>query len=258
MSLLGGIGLVAAIANYRRAKKVYEDALKDSNDPVITAAIEQYDNSKYDKLDEYDKQYNNPNATFENLLPIPVLNVGMLVGSKFRIKPQVVLKSLSDQKIKLYGFGVIMYVLEKPFLYASNDYLRVTIPPFASEEITFPLPTIEQIESSWLYENTILGKAISESMEDVWSITDELQKIKEYLSEKYKSSWNSPIETPLNIPNNTILTQLYGKDVVTADVEIMYATEDNHDIRRALYKGCKGSFVYKGEAYYPGGGKWIF
>lgn len=259
MSLLGGIGLMAAIANYRKAKAEYLAAKNDANDAAVLAAIKQYNNSKYNMLDEYDKKIYDPNATFENLLPIPIVNAGMLVGDKCRIKPQCVLQNVGDQAVKIYKFGIVIYLLGEPFVFANKD-IRFTISPKTNVTITFPLPTTDGLKETWVYNNLLLGKAFTESLFDLWSITDQIAEIRDFLISRYGQTYTTHqwLNSILSVPDDTFITgNIRGKDIVSADVEIMYATEDNHDVRRAVYRGCKGSFVYKGEAYYPGGGKWI-
>ena len=251
MRLFGLIGTAAAFLNYQKAKKEYEQAQMESDDEAILAAIRQYNNSKWDKLDEYDKKLYDANATFDGILPIPVLNVGMMVGSLCRMQPKIALQNTGDETVKIYSIGVLFNLVgvpgqEKQPIVSGESYdFSPSIELKPGEMVTI---TVEMQKTS---SGSDLHTLIKNTLMDIYPITEPLKYIKE------KIIYTSPNKvtggkcyTILDVP---VPTNLLG--YVTANVAIMYNTESNKDVRRALFEDVKGTFCYKGEAFYPGS-KW--
>lgn len=107
MNLVGAIGTAAALANYRRAKADYE-ALKEQQDGLI-AAIQTYENTKYDELENRISDPNNEIPSGMNTTTI--LRVGNLVGSFFRYEQSVVFINSSDKTYHIQSVKVRCAVL---------------------------------------------------------------------------------------------------------------------------------------------------
>lgn len=97
MTGLGIIGTAAAYANYRSAKAEYE-ALKEQQEGLV-AAVQTYENAKYDELYARDSVNTTPdNAIPSEMKTTTILRVGNLVGSFFRYEASVVFSNISSSK----------------------------------------------------------------------------------------------------------------------------------------------------------------
>ena len=96
MNIVGGIGLFAALANYRKAKQAYADAIERKE--TLEAAVETYNrdrDSKYDSA-QSDEQYQDPNEELKGILATTVLRIGNLVGEYCRAKITIVLTNTTE------------------------------------------------------------------------------------------------------------------------------------------------------------------
>ena len=250
MRLFGLIGTAAAFLNYQKAKKEYEQAQLESDDEAILAAIRQYDNSKYDKLKEYNKKLYDANEAYDGILPIPVLNVGMMVGNYCRMQPKIALQNTGDEAVKIYSLAVLFQLKTEqdqepqPIVSAESYNFNPSIELKPGEIVTV---TVEMQKTS---SGSDLFTLIKNTLMDVYPMTPTLKEIKQLMVVNTPTVLGTKAITILDVPAPT---NLLG--YVTANVAIMYNTESNKDVRRALFEDVKGTFCYKGEAFYPGS-KW--
>lgn len=252
MNAVGGIGFLIALNRYKRAKKAYEEALKNSNNAAVLAAIEQYNNSKYDKLDKYDKQLYTGNEAFKDLMFIPILHVGtMAIGDQCQIKPQMVIKNTGDEYVKIYKLATMYSLLGKNFLslYCNKPFV---INPKSERTITFQIPTTDAIirEYSGGGLLNLFDRAIAYGFANSWEMSDELKQIREYIAKAYVGI-NAHPEDIIWAPSPILLTNMNGNTVLRADIEIEYATSSDPNIRRSPYKNWKGTLEYDRAAYFP-------
>ena len=254
MSLLSVIATGAAFANYRKAKKEYETAVQEAtdNNNAYLAAIEQYDNSKWDKLDEYDRRLYDPNVVCKDIIVIPVLNIGMLVGSKCRIQPQLIIQNISEketvtiQKNSL-SYAMFLYKSEQPITGAYHAPFPIVLQPRQKITLTCPVWEVLSSDGAWTWDNwmDMISKSLAAKIAGgVVPITEELAKVKE----AFRAANHIPghANTELEWREGTVI--MYA---LTANISFDYCDSENKDIRRALYEDVKGSCVYKGEMFYP-------
>ena len=256
MNAVGGIGFLIALNNYKKAKKAYEEGLKESNNAAVLAAISQYENSKWEKLEEFDKQLYTNNTgdprEYKDIMFIPILHVGtMAIGDQCQIKPQMVIKNTGDEYVKIYKLATIYSLLGKNFLdfYCNKPFV---INPKSECTLTFPTPVTSKIVAKYNGSDllSLLEKGVAYGFANSWVMNDELKRIAEYIAKAYVSN-TAQRQDIIWAPSPILLTNMNGNTVLRADVEIEYATSTYPDIRRTPYKNWKGTLQYEGAAYFP-------
>ena len=256
MTAVGGIGFLIALNNYKRAKKAYEEGLKESNNAAVLAAISQYENSKWEKLDQYDKQLYTGNTgdlnEYKDIMFIPILHVGtMAIGDQCQIKPQMVIKNTGDEYVKIYKLATMYSLLGKNFLafYCSQPFV---VNPKSECTLTFPMPATDEIVRKYSGSDlfSLLEKGVAYGFANSWQMNDELKRIAEYIAKAYVSN-TAQRQDIIWAPSPILLTNMNGNTVLRADVEIEYATTSDHNIRRTPYKNWKGTLQYEGSLYFP-------
>ena len=267
------IAIGGAFANYLMAKKEYDAAAKEAevqNLPYL-AAISQYDNSKYDQLDKYDKKVYNENAGLDDLLITPILNCGMMAkvaglsGDMCRCLLELTLQNTGDKVINIKSGLVTDFMLFGKSMMGDISInginFPITLNPKQHTTIYFSFPIKPTPENP-----DLPSKARKLSLSDVYSMTDEMKQLRNMILSTTGCNYLTSIKAsllPVVIAGIGKLAQ-YGTSVtyepiLTADLSFMYNDSENKDIRRAYIRGAKGSCAYWGESYYPNGtGKmWI-
>lgn len=261
---LGLLAIGGALANFLSAKRNYEAAVKEAeqqNLPYL-AAISQYDNSKYDELDKYDRSLYDNNAGLDVIIPTPILNCGMmagvagLAGDMCRCLLELVFQNVGYKTIYINGGLATDFMLFGKTMAGdiSVSVPAISLAPGQRQTVKFSIP---------LTDPELKPKAVTFGLGDVYAMTDEMKKLRELIlqaaDKKYLTSI-LPATLPVVIANK--LTAGYNdlgyvetksEPILTANVSFTYYDEDNKDVRRALIRGCKGSCAYWGEAYYPNG-----
>lgn len=252
MNAVGGIGFLFALNNYKKAKKAYEEGLKKSNNAAILAAINHYNNSKWDKLDQYDKQLYTGNEAFKDLMFIPILHVGtMAIGDQCQIKPQMVIKNTGDEYVKIYKLATMYSLFGKDFLvfYSGAPFV---IGPKSGCTITFPMPATNRIVQEYSGKDllSLFERGIAYGFANSWEITDELRRIAEYIAKAYVRN-TAHREDIIYAPSPILLTEMNCNTILRANIDIEYATGSDPNIKRAPYKNWVGTFQYEGSVYFP-------
>lgn len=217
MSILGSIGLFAAIANYRKAKKTYDDAVERQE--TLQAAIDSYTqdrDSKYDALLE--DTYSDPNSPLQGVLATTILRIGNLVGKYCRIHVCVVLTNTTENTYSIMSteavtrvFGAIVSADEDQKAY--SGYL---LQPGETHEFYLP---------------AAIGMIADEATRD------ELREA--ICTANGKSLITSCPKTTIN-------------GIETADIALEWrAANGAGSAKRARYVNKAGVLRYCGEAYYP-------
>ena len=125
MNIVGGIGLFAALANYRKAKQVYADAMERKE--TLEAAVETYNkdrDSKYDSA-QSDEQNQDPNDELQGVLATTVLRIGNLVGTYCRAKITIVLTNTTNNTYMITSADAYARVFGS-VVGMSEDNLKIT------------------------------------------------------------------------------------------------------------------------------------
>lgn len=254
MNILTAIGTGIAFANYRKAKKEYDQAVQEAtdNNNAYLAAIDQYQNTKWDKLDKYDRRLYDPNVVCENVIVIPILNIGMLVGQKCRIQPQLIFQNTSDTETvtiqeSSLSYAMFVYESEDPITGAYHAPFRITLQPKQKVTLTCPVWDVLSSGGQWTWDNwmNMISKSLAAKIAGgVVPITLELAKLREAF-EGLNVFYSKP-RLITSTPTGAVI-----RGALKANVSFDYYDSKNMDIRRALYEDVAGSCVYKGEAFYP-------
>ena len=267
------IAIGGAFANYLMAKKEYDAAVKEAevqNLPYL-AAISQYDNSKYDQLDKYEKNMYDQNAGLDDLLVTPIFNCGMmekvagLAGDMCRCLCELVLQNTGDKVINIKSGLVADFMLFGKSMMGDVSIngikFPITLKPKQRATIYFSFPIKPTPE-----DPDLPSKARKLSLSDVYSMTDDMKQLRDMIlartGKKYLTS------TPASMLPIVILGETKAvpgslkyeyEPILTANISFMYNDNENADVRRAFIQDTKGSISYWGESYYPNGtGKmWI-
>ena len=94
MKLLNGIGIAAAVANYRKAKRKYEQAIEKQE--ALQAAIDTYTEARDSMSSKSDDAYYNQNAPLQGILATTILRIGNLVPTINKIQMSVVLTNTTE------------------------------------------------------------------------------------------------------------------------------------------------------------------
>ena len=146
MNILGGIGLAAAIANYRKTTQEYEQALGQKE--TLQSAVNTYTSKRDKQFDAFDSQ--NPvqydkNTKLEGLLATSILYIGNLVGKKCHMQTHVVITNTGSANIRITGveakvrvFGSLVLPLGSSNLDAQKRAYNELLPPGSTKEILLP------------------------------------------------------------------------------------------------------------------------
>ena len=251
MNIIGLIGTAGAWANLKKAKAELEAAKAEAeaNKDAILAAVAQYDNSKWDKLNEYDRDLYDPNKICEDILVIPILNIGMLVGYKCRIQPQLVLQNTSDEKtitIQQSSLYALFSVYgENTAVTAIPPSSKIILKPKERITVNIVIGVMDKSDGSWI--DAIKNKLVTALAGGVIEINEGINKLKDRFISYFARTGYAKLIT--SVPKGSVLT---GLDVITAKVSFDYCDNTDLNIRRAYYDNARGSAVYQGEAFYPG------
>lgn len=220
MNLVGAIGTVAALANYRKAKAEYE-ALKEQQDGLV-AAVQTYNNSKYDEL--IDRQEVDSVDFMPGVKMTTILRVGNLVGKFFRIQASVVLSNTSDTTYRIKSVAADCRVLGQPI-----------------NVFEFMIPTPKRRDQQ---------KAVNKSL-----APGETMEIN--LPSGISALYNEKEEN-INVELRNLICEAAGKRLITSCPKISIDGAEMADIRVdwgenkvALSRGVKGVLRYCMEAFYP-------
>lgn len=237
MSLLGGIGLFAAIANYRKAKKEYKEAIANAiktefQESVILASIETYEENKYKELDVYDKDQYNPNLPYDGIIPTPILNIYMLTGRYCKICQQVSLINVSQtETVEIEGIAADWFLYKEQFTtpLPQAQKCHIVLKPRQQALVTFKLSYTKD-------ELGLLAKITNNIIKRMYPVTDLIKRIRESFLKHFHAV------TIVEVKRGCGLGL-----IVSANIAINYCTSSNKDIRRAYYEGVNGTVVYQGD-----------
>ena len=242
MAVLGIIATGAAFLNYRKAKAEYKQALLEDNTDAILAAVSQYNSSKYNQLDIYDKDEFKPKET-DLFTVVPVINAGMMVGKMCRIQGVALFVNNTDHifEISELEIGLKLYG-EDTLLYQGGNF---RIGAKESREIKW-VPNA--VGSKGAHVNfDLFADEIDESLSDVFPKTEALKKAEDaVITANHRGTHYPPIG--LCSPNTIIIGT---PPCVTADCWIKYNGFSAELQGIEEKKNIPGSFCYKGEAFYP-------
>lgn len=230
----------AAWANYRKAKAAYEAACQEDDTAAILAAISQYENTKYDQLDKVDKDEYVPTESTDFLV-VPVLNCGMMVGNYCRAQYSVIIKNLSDYDYELRHFDITvkLYGVEV----AGLGDMRATIKAHSEQNYTWVSNHAKAGKDAYWAD---LENQIRTSLSDMEVMSEPFIKAKEAVLVANQRKLITSCAVPTYVVGNP--------PAVTADVFFECISNRSGDQGGAVsYKNIKGTFAYRGEAYYPGG-----
>lgn len=156
MNFFGLIGTGAAFANYRKAKKEY-DEVKEQQE-VLQAAVTTY-TQRRDMMfdDEEDSSYdtNNGNAPLDGVLATTILRIGNLVGQLCRVQVSVVLTNTTDKPYIITSaeaatrvFGAVIGTQNE-----QSTKTNIRLEPGDTIEVVLP-GTIAQVDKS-VYDKLI-------------------------------------------------------------------------------------------------------
>ena len=139
MNILGGIGLAAAIANYRKANKDYNEALERVE--TLQAAVDTYISQRDAKFDEL-----NSGIQFDKNIEIPgvlctsILRIGNLVGNYCRVRTSVVLTNTGSAHVTITSVEANVYACGT-LIVSDTENKRVSyfkVEPGETKEIELP------------------------------------------------------------------------------------------------------------------------
>lgn len=245
---MAGLGLIAtgaAFLNYQKAKQEYKQACLEDNTDAILATIAQYNTSKYALLDAYDKDAFVPKET-DFFLPIPVLNVGMMVGEKCRMQGVLALKNNTNRIFEISNVECVFKVYKQDTLLG---IWKATNRMGADGEKEYKcLP--EMIQGDEYHVSFDFAEMAKLSLEDMMIMTPALKEAREAIrTANQRGSYKPPIG--LCAVPTIIAPSAAARTCVTADIWFKYNGFDEEHQGIAEFKNVGGSLVYKGEAYYP-------
>lgn len=244
MGILSAIAIGGAFANYKKAKKEYEQALVEDDNTAILAAISQYNTSKYAQLDNFERKEYAPSEK-SSFLPVPVINVGNMVGDYCRMQFVFSLMNTSDKiTYDITDFEVIYKCYGQPIWV--QEFNDVRIPPKSQLYAVFvPSPAWAAVQEK--ANSKFMTELLKSVTMGTFPMIDELKHAKEMIQ---RANMRDGI-TPL-ISSCEVNTCLIGNPCAcSADVWFKYAGNGQNEVGIAQYKDVKGSLCYKGEAFYP-------
>ena len=156
MNIIGGIGLAAAIANYRKANKDYNEALERVE--TLQAAVDTYISQRDAKFDEINSgiQYDK-NTQIPGVLCTSILRIGNLVGNYCRVRTSVVLTNTGSAHVTITSVDANVYACGT-LIVSDTENKRVSyfkLEPGETKEIELPGgiasvdgPTMDAIKSA--------------------------------------------------------------------------------------------------------------
>ena len=224
------LGIGAAFLNLQRAKKAYEAAIIQDDDTAILAAISQYERTKYNQLDQYDR----PEAEIEDqqdIMVIPVLNAGDLGGKFFIGTRQVALMNVSNDRSYTINDLEVQFRVYGEAVYETAKYNgTITLDP--QQQIVLQLP---------------VTKITGIVQPGTWIVTPEIEKVIEAVRTANQRGSYKPLITFCEV--NTCIVG--NPPCVTADVSYRWFDGEDYALVGMEGDSCKGTFCYKGGAYHP-------
>ena len=241
MGLFSITGTIAAIANYRKAKKEYEQACLEDNTTAVLATIQQYNTSKYAQLDQYDKDDYVPSEN-SNILLIPIINGGMMVGKLCKLEFVLIIQNVSDIHYKFKDAEVTFKTYGEDLWYTQIG--KFELKPRSQVTMRF---VVDRSETATSKVAKVLVKAFTDGM---FPITEQLDKIREQI--RRANQYGSYVP-PIGLCRaNTCITSL-GQSVPPVSANVWFSYNGNKSGEQGVgqYKNVRGTFCYKGEAFHP-------
>lgn len=150
MNILGGIGLAVAIANYRKSKQEYNEALERVE--TLQSAVNTYTSrrdSQFDKFDDIAEDNGeiqlNKNVKLDGISVTTILYIGNLVGRNCNIRVGVVLTNFGSANIRITYveaktsvFGSSVIPLDNGGINGQKKICNELLPPGSTIEIMLP------------------------------------------------------------------------------------------------------------------------
>lgn len=256
MNLVTGIGLGAAIVNYKQAEKRYNEALQASeiiNTPYFAGIeeIARYDAQKWDQLNTHSDFLNppyDPYVPVEDLTIVPILYFSWvpLSSSKYRICTVLVITNTSKDKIYTIkrhsqrGLVAMFKVLGEETTASPNGCpFDIVLKPQTRVVLTVPVGRLPlKSTGDWMDKiKTGIVNYITEGMIDK---TEGLRKLFGLFGEESGASERKKAKV------GTIV-----RGALTTHTVFWYHDDKNKNIRQANYEGIPGVCVYMGDDYHP-------
>ena len=230
MNIFGGLGLAAAIVNYRKAKQEYNEALERVE--TLQSAVNTYTSRRDSQFDQFEQIVEengedvqlNKNVKLEGISVSTILYIGNLVGRKCTMRVGVILTNFGSANIRITSveaktmvFGSPVFPLDNGGINGQKKVCSELLPPGSTKEIMLPGSRNAYIEEDEADKN--LEKTICAAQG------------KKLITSCKKANY---------------------EDIETADIRISWkaATGAGYD-KEAYYPNEKGIVRYCGEAFIP-------
>lgn len=230
MNIFGGIGLAVAIANYRKSKQKYDEALERVE--TLQSAVNTYTSRRDSQFDKFDTTAEesgevqlNKNEKIPGVSATTILRIGNLVGDKCTMRVSVVLTNFGSSNIlitsaeaKTYVFGSLVVPLDGGGINGQKKICYEKLLPGSTIEIELPGSRKAAMEEKNAHV-----------------------QLKEYICK----AQGKKLITSCKKGNYL--------DVETADVRLTWKAGTGAGLdKEAYYPNEKGTVRYCGEAYTPG------
>lgn len=262
MNIFGAIGLALALKNYKKVLAEYngEVELVNSQNDEMQLEIDTYTDYTAsifnEKLQKGDPFVDYENGELIDILPTPILHIStfykhiieaLITDSEpkevVKAAPQVILQNVTNERIYVYGFGVLFKLFGADLTFGTNEYLRFTLDPEQKAIISFPLPNAAEIARMVNDERFFLTKFIKKIFTDAYKtefiLTDELRMVRNYLLNKYGDF--------KKVPHPYAITTIDSEQAITADIEVWYCKDSDMNIRRAVVQNLPGILEWDGQ-----------